>query len=364
MRILLIYHALQMGGVDSVVAKHVNHWAAHGQDITLALFSAPGSPAHYALHPGVRVLHLDLFSSGGSPLKRLTAAVRRHLKLRRTIRETAPDMVVSHVDAVNARVLLAARGLKIPVVVTEHTDPNVFRPPWPWSWLRRMLYPGAAKVVVLNRVMREYFLGYLPGDNVLIIPNPLDLGPLDVERDETRTILYLGRLAPEKGVDVLIRAFACCRQEGWSLNIAGDGPLRSQLEGLSRELGVEDDVHFLGSIQDVGPLLARAAIFALPSHFEGFPMALSEAMVCGVPPVATETSGATNLIRDNENGLLSPVGDHLEFSKRLDRLMADDTLRRRLGNAAQRLREVVSIDSVMAQWNQTLRSVRRQKDTR
>src|SRR5690606_3578792 len=112
-------------------------------------------------------------------------------------------------------------------------------------------------------------------------------------------LIAMGRLSPEKGFDLLIRAVALLRRQhpGCSLTILGDGPEREPLEGLAEELGVAEAVSFGGQVRDPAAHLVRGDIFVLPSRFEGFPNALLEAMACGLAVVAADCpSGPRQLV--------------------------------------------------------------------
>ena len=165
------------------------------------------------------------------------------------------------------------------------------------------------------------------------IPNGVAI-PAEVGREaDPPEVLFVGRLAPEKGVRELAEA-----ARGLNLIAVGDGPLRpllSSARGFAPHTEVER-------------LLARAAVFVLPSHREGLPMALVEAMAHGRAVVATPVGGVPSLVEHGRTGLLVPPGDAGALRAALDRLLADSELRRRLGGAARaRVMELCSWDRVV-----------------
>jgi glycosyltransferase involved in cell wall biosynthesis len=126
------------------------------------------------------------------------------------------------------------------------------------------------------------------------------------------TILgFVGRLAPEKGPDMFLRMAWLLRAKHPDIRyvIAGDGPLRDALERQSRELLLNDRVHFLGVRNDVPLLLPSLAILVMPSHAEGLPLALMEAMAAGVPVVASSVGGIPELVAHTSTGLVVPPND-------------------------------------------------------
>jgi len=358
MRILVFAAALGLGGAERVAATMTNWWAGRGERLTLAVMSGADAPRHYALHPGVDLRCLDIFDSPRGILARGRAALARHRRIRDLIREVKPDVIVSHTDTVNTRVLLAACGLGVPVVVMEHTDPLHYDIGPKWRLLRLLAYRTAAAVVVLTSPMRDYFAPMARPGAVHVFRNPIEFPDTVPESGaRRREVLYLGRLSAEKGVACLIDAFAGYGVSGWTLVVAGDGPERAALEAQVKALGLAERVRFLGQVTDVASLFETASIFVLPSCFEGLPNALCEAMVMGVASLATATTGAREVVRDEENGLLAPIGDADGLGLRLRRLMEDPALRERLGAEALALRGRVGRDVVMERWNGLVKSL-------
>jgi len=169
----------------------------------------------------------------------------------------------------------------------------------------------------------------------------------------------MGRLVPQKGFDVLIRAFATLADElpDWHLTILGEGPERSALKALVHRLGIGDRVHLQGRTVDPDSFLAASAVFALPSRYEGFPNALLEAMANGCACVSTRCdSGPADLIADGENGRLTPVDDVMSFAEALGALMEDANVRSQLGQHARKSVLRFSLDTVFNAWDTVFRA--------
>lgn len=125
------------------------------------------------------------------------------------------------------------------------------------------------------------------------------------------TYLHMGRLCRQKGQEYLLRAYSMLPDRcGSQLLLLGEGPWRKRLEDLARELEIADQVKFLGQIENPFPILAAADCFVFPSLYEGYPNALVEAMICGVPVVAFDfKAGARELLVDGQQGALVPLGE-------------------------------------------------------
>jgi glycosyltransferase involved in cell wall biosynthesis len=200
--------------------------------------------------------------------------------------------------------------------------------------LARLLLRRARVVIAVSEQLAEA-ARRVGARDVRWIPNGVDI-PAEVGAEaDPPEVLFVGRLAPEKGIQDLAEA-----AEDMNLVVAGDGPLRSLFP---------DALGFVPH-EEVERLLSRAAVVVLPSHREGLPMALLEAMARGRAVVATPVGGIPSLVEDGCTGLLVPPGDARALRNAIDRLLADPELRRRLGEAARaRVTELCSWERVVAE---------------
>jgi glycosyltransferase involved in cell wall biosynthesis len=171
----------------------------------------------------------------------------------------------------------------------------------------------------------------LPRDSVRTIYNGVPDEVVAVAREPRRRALVgsIGRLEPQKGMDVLIRALA--HVEEATLLLVGDGSERERLEELARAVGVSERVEWKGWSDTPRSYLGTLDVFVLPSRNEGFPLALLEALLAGTAVVASDVGSVAEAIRDGETGLLVPADDHVALAGALRRLLADRTLGPRLG---------------------------------
>jgi glycosyltransferase involved in cell wall biosynthesis len=148
----------------------------------------------------------------------------------------------------------------------------------------------------------------------------------------------VSRLSREKGIDILIEAFARIdgRRCEVELVLIGDGSEREPLERLAHDRGVADRVRFMGTRDDVPRLLPTLDIYALPSRSEGLPMAILEAMAASLPMVAARVGGVPEAVIDGETGLLTPPENPAAFAQALQRLIDEPDTRRRMAEAARR----------------------------
>ena len=172
-------------------------------------------------------------------------------------------------------------------------------------------------------------------------------------------ILCVARLSPVKRIDLLLRALALLAEShrNWSCDILGSGPLEEELRGLVRQLKLDEHVSFLGQQEDVRPFLAAADLFVLPSDKEGLPLALLEAMACGIPPVVTEVGGTGEVVVHGQNGLLVKAGSTDELERAIAYVLVHHEERRRMGEAAQlHAKRFFDIEDSMARLKQIVLS--------
>jgi glycosyltransferase involved in cell wall biosynthesis len=140
-----------------------------------------------------------------------------------------------------------------------------------------------------------------------------------------------------KGQHILLEAAARLQRSGYDLKVllVGDGPSRTELQQMSRNLQMEASVIFTGHQPDTRPFLAGMDIFVLPSLNEGLPLSLLEAMAMGLPVIATRSGGISELLDDGRTGLLAPVDDVNALALRIEELLENVTLQQRLAREAQ-----------------------------
>lgn len=218
---------------------------------------------------------------------------------------------------------------------TCQNNPSLFRRFMVWS-VSFLTYHSADKICVAteddkNFVARTF--GITP-DKIAVHPNWIDtdrFAPQPAD-EKNNHILFVGRLAPQKNLNTLISALS---GTDWTLDIVGDGPLRADLKRQAEKENVK--INFLGSIPNdqLPALYNRYPVFVLPSHYEGNPKTLLEAMACGKAVLGTNVEGISSVITHGKTGLLCEP-DSNDMRQNIDILMKDPALRKTLGQAARR----------------------------
>lgn len=369
MRILFFVSSMHAGGAERVAATLASAWALRGDEVTLVPTYTKKGSLFYRLDPGVKLLWLaDRMGWLG---KTWFASIRKWFALRRLVKEIEPDVIISFLTNVNVMVLLATRGLGVPTIVCERTNPAVSTSAGKaLAALRRRFYPWATLVTVQAQASVETFRAMVPGiQRLAVIPNPLppELAQAFIAKPlrasgQRRRVVAMGRLVSIKRFESVVQAFAGLAADfpEWDLYIWGEGPLRAALAQQIQEAGLETRVFLPGRTSEPWHELAQADVFVLASEVEGFPNVLLEAMALGVACVTVDCpSGPREISRDGEDALLVPLGDQPALGHALGQLMADPVLQDVLGkHAAVSVRSRYELQEVLHQWDVLIASVR------
>lgn len=364
MKLVLVIPSLARGGAERILAMLAGGWAERGHQVTLVVFCrVEGS--EYPLHDDVELVSLNIPNTGtGHVLEAAWRNAQRIRRLRRAIRQSNPDLVISFMDVTNILTVLATRGMGVPVIVSERANPDYVPLGIIWNGLRRLTYPLADALVCQTKAMLQLMQKQVKIQG-WAIPNPVELPESKAttpDKGPGMVLVGMGRLVPQKGFDLLLEAFSrvAGRHPEWSLSIIGVGPLRKQLEQQAQTLGLRERVRFAGLLLDPFSVLRGAQLFVFSSRFEGFGNALTEAMACGLPAVSFDCpAGPGEIIRNGVDGILVPPEDVDALAAAMDELMTDH---RRRESLAQRAPEVLirfSKAGILSQWDELFAQISR-----
>jgi glycosyltransferase involved in cell wall biosynthesis len=208
--------------------------------------------------------------------------------------------------------------------------------------------------------LKSTFGAFLRAKPLWSIPNGIDteiFTPVPSARSSD-SLLMVGTLSPSKDHATLIRAFALLVQRhSLQLVLAGDGILRPQLEQLAEECGIREQVTFLGNVEreHLLRLYRQAAVFVFSTKGEGSPLALLEAMSCGLPAVASDVPGVREILAGGDCGVLVPPGQPAEMARAIERILGDTESAARIGAAARQCVAVnYSAERMTARYKEAL----------
>ena len=329
-RLLAITGATGWGGAEIVLGHLLASLGSHVEPVLLGV-DPDVTQKVAAARPGMEVQLM--------PAARSRRDITAFLAQRRAIAAVGADIVQVNLPVPSAEQYTVLAAVMVPrsrVVVVEHLPMPIGSAPG--RLLKRATSRRlAAHLAVGSGAAREVErMCGLPSGTVRPVPNgvptPVPTHPA-AHRTDGPVVGAVGRLDRQKGLDVLVRAVA--ELPDVQLVLVGDGPERTALEQLGRDLGLGTRLHITGWVEDPRSWLAGLDVMALPSRFEGLPLVLLEAMHAGLPVVATGVGSIPDALIDRETGLLVPPDDAAALREALRALLADTAQRCSMGAAAR-----------------------------
>ena len=392
MRILLANMAKMVedtGGLAKVTSAFANEMQRRGHTVSLVYSDVRKGDFYYPLNPGIPaydVCHfkgqnirfpwylkvkrelLRTFSKQKARTVNNDFAERFLLQnLKQTVEEAGPDVIVASQPAAS-KMLLCDLELNVPVITMSHGDPEDYFHIYPEKEIPSLEKSAVCQVLLPS--FAQHIHDHLPRAKTVVIGNAIpqyeeqaDLaGPKD-----RYTIVSVGRLTKNhKRPHLLIEAFAglADKYPDWQVELWGDVDQRAfyeELKFMIKSKKLQDRVFLKGTSNEIPKILQRSDIFAFPSAYEGFGLALGEAMSMGLPAVGYKSCSAVNeLIQDGVNGFLCEEGPE-DLAAGLDRLMGDRALRVRMGQAARESMKQYAPEAIWDAWEKLLEDVAAKK---
>lgn len=360
MKIVFVIAQFGFGGAQRVVAQLANSFVAVGHNVEIVTANYDRMPA-FTIDARISRINITV---GGLPG---IISINTCRSLRALLIKSKPNVVISFISEMNTLVLLASRGLKIPVIVSNRNDPNMVPHNIVKKLARDIAYNLADGLVFQTDAAKGYFNKDIQSRSTVIL-NPLDTQtlPAACTGQRTKRIVAVNKLSPQKNIPSLIKAFALVSPlyPDYQLNIYGDGVLKEELAILVSSLGLASKVIFMGNNPSVLDLISDASMFVLASDYEGMPNVLIEAMAMGLPCISTNCpiGGPALLVEHNVNGLLVPVNDHVSLANSMLELLDDPVRADSLGKEAIKIRERVDSVQISSEWENYIRVVINRKE--
>ncbi len=381
----LLTWAYGMGGLVRTTVNTANHFAELGHDVELISFYRHQDQPFFPIHPDVTVTPLlDIRKS--ATFGRLETWERARPSRLTPRSEPFYDSVTLRGDHMVARAL---RGLDADVLISTRPAWNIAAAMWApkgtvligqdhlnFTKHKRELraqmkrwYPRLDAMVTLTEADRSDYQQLLKDapTRVLAIGNAVSGGEHPRTAQSEPVVVTAGRFTHQKRYDHLVRAFAQVVEQrpDWTLRLFGDGPHLKRLRELVSELGMADNIAFMGRTSDTEGEFAKASVMAMSSRYEGFPMVILEAFACGLPVVSYDCPrGPGEMITSGTDGLLVDDGDVDALAGALLSLVNDPELRRTMSRNALATAERNSIEVVGAQWEQLFAELRADRHRR
>ena len=364
MRILYVVTSAGFGGASMHVLQLMRYFTTQGFEI--GLVSAPEPRLlREAEKLGVRLFVNPYF------VRRLHIFndIRAFVPVKKAIKEFSPDIIHAHSTKAGliARFWSAVLNVK-PIIFTAHgwafTEGREYWKRFLLAQIEKLAGYVTDKIICVSEFDRKLALKFKVAreDKLVVIHNGVDPNEFfKISRDYRKSsneviVTFVGRLAPPKDLLLLIDAIKLVPEI--KLQIVGDGELRQQVEGYIFKNALRDRVILLGERFDIPKILAESDIFVLPSRWEGLPLTIIEAMMSGLPVVATRVGGIPELVDDGVNGYLVPSRDVNALAKAIRKLVSDVELRERMGKAGrEKAIEKFTLDKMLSKIAQVYEDV-------
>jgi len=353
MKIVFVINCLYGGGAERVLSLVANKLVKRGYEITIITYL---SDSVYELDKSIK--HISIFTN--SDMKRtnifdkLIRRVLFYIRIINVLKKEKPNVIISFLSGMNIKMIPIAKLLKIKIIVSEHNNYKVKKDLFSWV-VRRWLYRLADAVTVLTLYdYNNYYKKFL--HNVVVMPNPVTFKSIDKEIQRDFTILVAGSLDRwrHKGFDNLLVIFSKIvkKYSKWKLKIAGNGDMGMQyLKNMAKELNIEDNIIFLGFVNNISDEFKKASIFVLTSRYEGFPMVLIEAMSQGCACISYNCiSGPSEIINDGIDGIIVENQNQQKMIEAIEKVIEDDKLRNKLSSNAKLNIKRFSMDRIADKW--------------
>ncbi|WP_339654710.1 glycosyltransferase family 4 protein [uncultured Maribacter sp.] len=351
--IAFVIYSLSSGGAERVVSTLSNGLI---EKYNVFIITLVESKPFYIIDDRIKLIHLEnKIPPSTNIINSILLNKRLYKKLAENFKIFQIKLAIGFMTNTNIITVFASKKAHIPVLISERNNPKLEKTSMFWKILRRIAYPLSNKLIVQTNPIRDHYLNYIKYDDISILPNPISTEHQKIRKShkiiKENIILNVGRLAPQKGQDIIINAFSELNPKNWELHLIGDGPKRIEYQELINSLNMQSKIKIIGKISDITEYYLRSKIFVFPSRYEGFPNALTEAMFLGLPVVSSNCpTGPSELIIDSENGYLVPVDDIRLFKDKMKLLINDEPLRESIGfNASNSLNHLIA-DNVVAQW--------------
>ncbi|MFK4000678.1 glycosyltransferase family 4 protein [Psychrobacter namhaensis] len=343
------------GGTERVGSMLANGLSKEGYDIVLASILCGDKP-FFPINKGIKII--SLFNTPGRALYRTPHTIH---KIRALLKEERIDTLIV-VETMSVLFTLPATiGLPVTHICWEHFNFNNDLGKAGRRLARQLAARYCDAVVTLTERDKQYWLkGTQHKSQITAIANPCPYPPQDyIEKENTKTVLAIGRLTQIKGFDLLLEAWIHVNQSmpDWKLVIVGEGDDRANLTEFVIENKLADSVELVGNTTDVSKYYREAEIFCLSSRYEGFGMVLIEALAFGLPIVSFDCEVGPAEILEDTGSILVPQNDISEFALSLIDLMQDDERRKMISIKSKEKAKIYQPENIIDQWVSLLESL-------
>lgn len=348
MKVLQVINNMDIGGAETLLKNYVI--SNKDQSVKNSICILQGKKSF--ILDGIREHNIKVYNLG---LKNKYMFIKALVGLNNIIRKNNYDVVHIHLfPGQYYGAILKILNKKVKFIFTEHSDSNSRRNKKIFYLFEKSSYSVYDKILCISKMTKKSLVRFIPKleEKCEVVYGGIKKTSI-YNNNKIYDIILVGSLRSNvKGVDVLLKAINLIQDKVNKVCIVGDGVLMNELVSLRDSLGLNQVVEFVGNQKDVNSYLSKSKIFVLPSRWEGFGLAIIEAMAQKIPVIASEVGGIPEIITNMENGILVKSEDYVQLSKEIEKLLKDEELRRYLTkNAYNKMETCFSIDVYVDKLN-------------
>lgn len=352
-QLLFIIGCMTNGGAERVISVLANGLA---DSCNIAILQIYRDKVDYELDSRIKVEAVH--NETNNRVKRIAG---RFSQIRRYVKRINPDLIISFIAEENIYTLLSLWNSKYKIIISERNDPEKSPESRQIRWLRDKVYKRADAMVFQTPDAKKYFSGpRYKRITKTIIPNPVkpDLPEHVFEKDCHRFISAC-RLYEQKNIPMMIEAVRLLIEKGilCTLDIYGEGPLRSKLERMVQGYGLSNYIHLNHFTKEIHYEMTHGAAFVISSDYEGISNSMLEALCIGIPVIATDcpVGGARMYIKDGVNGYLVPCNNVCQLAEKMERVLVNREESEKIGMKAKELKNDLETNKIIQKWKSLIR---------
>lgn len=363
-KIMFHLHCLGKGGAERVVVNLAEQFAGHQYQVDIVV--AEEMDNEYELTAGITKYFAGVGPEAAQSGSRMGRFFRKIKNLRQIIKKVQPDIVIAFGKSANYRAMMATTGMSIPVLVSVRNDPAIDYKGVANRVLNKLFLERAKGCVFQTEEARRFFAIKLQNKSRIML-NPIHEKYLSTQRKQDireKRIVTVGRLARQKNQLLLIQAFEKIQAgfPDYQLYLYGgktQDDTGEKLEQYVQEHKLGGKIKFMGVRDDLEQQLPDAALFVLPSDYEGMPNVLMEAMAMGMPVIATDCpcGGPRALIEDGVNGILVPVKDVDAMAGAMQRMLSNPAEAEQMGQRAADIKKSANAETIFVEWEKWIQEI-------
>lgn len=340
------------GGLQRVLSVKTDYLIKKGYEVALLVTNADNDEVVYNFNPDISY-HII------APDRSFFGYFNSYKKLiRKKVAEVNPDIVIVCDNGLKGFLLPFILGKKYPLIYERHGSKYIEEKAGGLfssltkGFRHKFMDYGASGfdkfIVLTDKACSEWRL-----NNIEVIPNPLWFHTTESSDLEKNIAVAVGRHTYEKGYDRLFKIWAGVlnNNPSWILKVYGDPNPDYDLVQMAKDFGIIENVEFIAAQKNILPAYLEASVFLMGSRSEGFGMVLAEAMACGVPCVAFDCPvGPSEIIQDGYNGFLITDDDIKDYTAKVNMLISDESLRKKMGEQAKQSVSKFEIEPIMNKW--------------